>query len=435
MSRPLGCLGCLGRFGCFGCFGCFGRGAFLAVGPHAEFVHEADVPAVEGAQAGEQDQALGLRVEAVFANAPHEHAANGRFPFDLLQVVGRSQAGGVDEHLVDAVRRIEGAGGEVVRVEVEAVRLAGQPDARGAGQAGEGGGDALPGVVGTLRVRQVDVQAVERGRPRLEPAGRHAAVPDLQDRGAAPGAAEGELLERAESGPVRTVGRVVGVADDGVVEAGGGDLGALERSVPVLTLEGGVPLLAVEHGDVDAGVIRRVRHPEPVVEEAGRVDRLAVRRAPDRDPLAEALAGEVRLAEDVDVVRPVDPPVGAIAGGGVVIPRGGEDREAGPFEGPAQERDRVRRDELVFEEVAADQHRGGALVPGLLERPGHAVAQPLALPARRLARRPAELRVQVNVAEGEELHRPAPSLGARIARERPAGVPPEATARSEGVGG
>ena len=203
----------------------------------------------------------------------------------------------------------------------------------------------------------------------------------------------------------------MGVAHDRVVEAGGGDLVALERGVPVLALERGVPFLAVEHGDVNTGAL----DPESVVEEAGSVRGFAVGGAPDRQPFCERSRREARFGEDVDVVRPVDPPVRALRVRVVVVAGSGEDLEFRSFERPSEEVDRVRRHEFVLEQVAADQHRGSALVPGLLERPGHALAKPLALPPGDLPARPAELRVQVDVAEGEELHAPGVPGGALAA--------------------
>ena len=76
--------------------------------------------------------------------------------------------------------------------------------------------------------------------------------------------------------------------DDGVVEAGGRDLIAVERGVPVLALERGEPFLAVEDGNVDAvAAAWGVADVGAVFEEAGGVDRFPVRGAPDGDAVGE----------------------------------------------------------------------------------------------------------------------------------------------------
>ena len=369
------------------------------------------LPAVQRAEAGEKHEPLGFRVQVVFADALYEHAANGGLLFDLLQVVGRRQTGDVDQRLLDSVRQFERAGGEVILVQVKVVRFADQPDTSRAGHARERIADPVPGLTRVLDFRQVDAQGVKGRGPRVEPATRQATILDLQNHGAAIGLVELEPFERAEAGPGRSVRGFVGVAHDGVVEAGGGDLVALERGVPVLALERGVPFLAVEHGDVRTGAL----DPESVVEEAGGVGGLAVGGAPDGHTIREQLRREARLGEDVDVVRPVEPPVRALRVRVVMVAGSGEDLEFRSFEHPSEEVDRVRRHEFVLEEVAADQHRGSALMPGLLERPGHAFAKPLALPPGDLPACPAELRVQVNVAEGEELHAPGLPGGALAA--------------------
>ena len=269
----------------------------------------------------------------------------------------------------------------------------------------EGAGAPRPAVPRLKALSQGDLLS---GASRAAPAaaqsgesGLQPAVLDLEDHGAAVAGAEREGFEGSEAGPGLEVGWCVRVSHHRVGDAGGPDLRAVEGSVALrLPVERSAAFLAVEHGDVQpaAGNVKAA------VEEPRCIARHDVCRAPQRHSVSEGLGRQCRLLEDVHVAGPRVAQVGAFQVGAVVIPWGDVDRYPGVLERLLQEVDRARRDAVALVQVAGDQNGIDAAFLCWADGVGHCLPQVQPLPAGDFRRCPAELGVQVDIAEGEQLH-------------------------------
>ena len=134
-------------------------------------------------------------------------------------------------------------------------------------------------------------------------------------------------------------------------------------------------LRGVRQGQVHAAAIR----PE-VGEEAVRVGRRAVGRAPQREAVGQRQRREAGLREEVDVRRPLGQRVRAARRQPVVVAGREHDAAIRAREARAQEGDGVRREAVVLEQVAGAQDR----VDALLHRPA---ARMRVSVSRRFARR------------------------------------------------
>jgi hypothetical protein len=194
------------------------------------------------------------------------------------------------------------------------------------------------------------------------------------------------------------------VAQECVADAGGRDVGRLERGMRLLPL-----LLPAEQAAL-RGVRQRQMDTVPVRAEAGKeaigIGRCAVRGAPQGEPLDQGERGEPRLAEDRHVRRPVDQRVRALRGQPVVVARGQDDAPIRPGEARLQEGDRVRRDAVVLEQVAGGEDRVHPLLLCQRQDAAQRLAPVGATPAGRFRASPGERSVEVEVGKKQELHCP-----------------------------